>query len=154
TRVHQMIHQRRELKEKYLKEFLSSNSSGNGEAKEKLEADKVFSAHDQEFINKVRNSLDKNLKNPDYGVSILAEDANYERRQLTRKIKEIFDVAPGELIRNNKISKARDLLKTTNMQVTDIAMEVGYKEVTSFRKAFKELVGKSPTQYRRNGSTK
>ncbi|MEM8889425.1 MAG: 7TM diverse intracellular signaling domain-containing protein [Bacteroidota bacterium] len=154
TRVHQMIHQRRELKEKYLKEFLSSNSSGNGEAKEKLEADKVFSAHDQEFINKVRNSLDKNLKNPDYGVSILAEDANYERRQLTRKIKEIFDVAPGELIRNNKISKARDLLKTTNMQVADIAMEVGYKEVTSFRKAFKELVGKSPTQYRRNGSTK
>ncbi|MDW3648684.1 MAG: 7TM diverse intracellular signaling domain-containing protein [Bacteroidia bacterium] len=152
TRIHQMIHQRRELKEKYLKEFLTNTSSSNGETKKQVEADKVFSAHDQEFINKVRESLDLNLKNTDYGVSVLAEDANYERRQLTRKIKEIFEVAPGELIRNNKINIAKDLLMNTNMQVIEIALEVGYKEVASFRKAFKDLVGKSPTQFRKNGS--
>lgn len=152
ARIHQMIRQRKELKEKYLKEFLSNSSSENGDAKQLLEADKAFSIHDQEFINKVRSSLDKNLKNPDYGVSVLAEDANYERRQLTRKIKEIFNLAPGELIRSNKINKARDLLMTTDLQIGEIATEVGYKEVTSFRKAFKEQVGKSPTQFRKNGS--
>ncbi|MBN2558753.1 MAG: response regulator [Clostridia bacterium] len=67
-------------------------------------------------------------------------------------LSKIFSQETGEsfsehLIKN-KMNSARQLLKTTNKKVYEIANDLGYKDVAHFTKIFKKFFGISPTEYR------
>ena len=47
-----------------------------------------------------------------------------------------------------RIDRAKELLRTTDMSVDEISSAVGYTNVTSFGRKFKQEVGLTPTQYR------
>ncbi|WP_458785134.1 helix-turn-helix domain-containing protein [Vallitalea sediminicola] len=49
-----------------------------------------------------------------------------------------------------KIEKAKDLLVSTKMTINQIAEEVGYNNVTSFIRRFKQLIGTTPGRYRKD----
>lgn len=51
------------------------------------------------------------------------------------------------------LEKAIDLLETTNKSLTEISYETGFPNVKSFRKAFKEVMGKTPFEYKKSGLT-
>ena len=54
----------------------------------------------------------------------------------------------SEHLIKNKMNSAKQLLKTTNKKVYEIANSVGYKDVAHFTKLFKKSFGVSPTEYR------
>jgi AraC-like DNA-binding protein len=56
---------------------------------------------------------------------------------------------PAAYVAERRIERAQDLLRTTNLTVTEICLLVGYRSVGSFSKKFSDLVGASPTQYQR-----
>ncbi|MDO5680835.1 MAG: response regulator transcription factor [Pelistega sp.] len=69
-----------------------------------------------------------------------------------RKINDIFKfhlgVSTAEYIRNKKILKSKELLKTTRMSMCEIAVEVGYSSAANFSTAFKQSIGLTPSTYR------
>jgi len=63
--------------------------------------------------------------------------------------KRLFN-SPKQYILNKKLTYAEKLLKTTNMSVTEIANSVGFQDVLSFSKFFKQKTGLSPQNFRNN----
>ena len=57
-------------------------------------------------------------------------------------------MAPYNFLITIRIEKAVELLRETDMSVMDISLACGFTSLTSFNKAFKSLVGLSPTKYR------
>ncbi len=54
---------------------------------------------------------------------------------------------PAQYLAERRIERAQDLLRATNLTVTEVCMLVGYSSLGSFSSRFRELVGVSPSEY-------
>ena len=67
-----------------------------------------------------------------------------------RAFKQSFDVPPHRYHKGRRIERAKALLAKPELSVTDVALEVGFSETSSFTTAFRRLTGHTPTNYRRS----
>ena len=114
--------------------------------------EKVFEQdHSKGFIS----MLTQIVKNPEKEVSLkeLSNQFHLHPTYISNRFKELFGKSPIQIQRELKIDRAKKLLRSTEMSVTEIAHEVGYMVVPGFTRLFKNYVGISPTQYR-NMNTK
>lgn len=65
-----------------------------------------------------------------------------------RKFKEVYDESPAKYFSKMKMKKAAALLMNKEIRVSDVAYDLGYDSMTSFNRAFKDQMGKSPSEYR------
>lgn len=105
-------------------------------------------------------STAKNLKNvfayveKNYGGDISAEEmaklCNMSYSYFSRIFKKIMKKSFSEYLTYVRINEAEKLLVSSDMNITEIAMEVGFSTSSYFIKQFKELRNVSPKQYRKN----
>ena len=103
---------------------------------------------DNEFIQKIHAIIEKHIDNPDFLIDDFAQAANMGRTIFYKKIKGITNYSPNEYLRIIRLKKAAELLKTTDMNVSEIAYRVGFNDPDYFSKCFKELFAMRPTQFR------
>ena len=103
---------------------------------------------DNEFINKMHAIIEKHLDNPEFLIDDFAQAANMGRTIFYKKIKGITNYSPNEYLRIIRLKKAAELLKTTELNVSEIAYKVGFNDPDYFSKCFKDLFGVRPTQFR------
>jgi transcriptional regulator GlxA family with amidase domain len=70
-------------------------------------------------------------------------------RNFIRRFKEATQITPIQYLQNLRIEKAKYLLETTNKNVETITYDVGYQDINSFRRLFKERLHISPSTYRK-----
>ncbi len=70
------------------------------------------------------------------------------RSQMFRKIKALTGKSPSVFIRDIRLQRGRELLTTTDMNVSQIAYEVGFSTPTYFSDAFLEAYGVRPSQFK------
>lgn len=75
---------------------------------------------------------------------------NLSKRHLCRLFKEYYAQTPTEKIISLRIKKASELLKLTNMSVTEICSLCGYSDSSFFSKQFTKRKGISPLKYRKS----
>ena len=78
----------------------------------------------------------------------IAQELFISRSQLHRKIKALTGMSLTAYGNHVRIEKAKHLLNTTNMNVSEIAYEVGFEDPSYFSKTFKKLESVSPKSYR------
>jgi AraC family transcriptional regulator len=66
-----------------------------------------------------------------------------------RAFKQSFGIPPHRYHVNRRIERAKTLLAERESSVTDVALEVGFSETSSFSAAFRHTTGTTPTEYRR-----
>lgn len=81
-------------------------------------------------------------------VSQIAEDMNMSAAYLSTLFKMETKQNLAKYISQYRLEKAKDLLKTTNMKIADVAKKVGYMNPSYFIALFKNNVGCSPAKYR------
>jgi AraC-like DNA-binding protein len=80
----------------------------------------------------------------------LARQAAMSRKSFQRAFKRETRQTVTEYIRDARMTKAKGLLADPNRrQVTDVAWEVGYQDLTHFERDFKRLTGMTPSEYRK-----
>ncbi|HET8737669.1 MAG TPA: two-component regulator propeller domain-containing protein [Pricia sp.] len=102
---------------------------------------------DETFIKKLDEVIESNISDPHLNVEVLAEIMNMSRSTLYRKIKEMSDLSPNELVSIAKLKKAAELLRTGDYKVYEIAEMVGYNSQTSFGRNFQKQFDMTPTEY-------
>ena len=105
------------------------------------------SGSDQDFLSKLDTVILQNLEDPHLNVESLASLMNMSRSTLYRKIKEISELSPNELINVSRLRKAAFLLKTSNKKIFEISEEVGYKSQTNFGRNFQKHFGMPPSEF-------
>lgn len=100
---------------------------------------------EHEFIRKVRAIIEANFANENFALPQLCQELNMSRSQLFRKLKALVDTTPSDFIRAYRLQKAKSLLETSDLTVSEVAWQVGYKDVPHFSRSFQEMFGFSPS---------
>lgn len=79
----------------------------------------------------------------------LAKALNLSERTLHRRLKDLVNEAPKAFITRVRIETACMLLDTPGASIKQVATQCGYNDDTSFRRAFIQLIGMSPVDYKR-----
>jgi AraC-like DNA-binding protein len=83
----------------------------------------------------------------DLDVPALAREAHASRAHFIRSFKLAFGVTPHRYLLQRRIERAKELLRSSGLSVTDVSIEVGFRSLGSFSAAFRTLVGESPSDY-------
>ena len=97
------------------------------------------------FLIKFRDFVEKNMADSDLSVETIGAELGLSRVQLYRKVKALTGQSPVELLRTARLQKGRELLQTTNKNVSEVAYEVGFTAPSYFTKCFKDEFGISPS---------
>jgi len=98
------------------------------------------------FIRKVRQIIEAHVADEDFALPRLCLALNMSRSQLLRKTKALVDISPSDLIRAHRLQKAKLLLEAGNLTVSEVAWQVGYKDVSHFSRSFREMFGVAPSK--------
>ena len=102
------------------------------------------SATDGEFIRKLTEITEANLKNDQFGVSELAKAVGISRTNLYQKVKSATHKSVSRFISGIRLKKAKELLAQTSLTVSEVAYEVGFGSPTYFIKCFHDYYGYPP----------
>jgi signal transduction histidine kinase/DNA-binding NarL/FixJ family response regulator len=113
-----------------------------------LQPDEIkVSSMDREFINELKDAIEKNMSDPDFGVGRLSKIIIMDRSTLLRKIKALTGESPQTFIRSFRLQRAAELLEKKFGTVSQVAMEVGFTNVSYFTQCFKEKFHQLPSTY-------
>lgn len=110
-------------------------------------------AREQDFILKLTNFVENNLSNPEYSVDKLSLDIGMSRTKLYAQMKVVTNNTLGDFIREIRIQKAAELIRTTDFQISEVASKVGINSHSHFTLCFKDRFGISPTEYAKSYKT-
>jgi AraC family transcriptional regulator, transcriptional activator FtrA len=83
------------------------------------------------------------------GIGEMARHAGLSERTFLRRFREGTGITPLKWLRRERISLAMKLLEEPKMSLDNVSSNCGFESPESFRKAFHEIAGVSPSSYRR-----
>lgn len=126
-----------------LKEYYSSSLSAF-----ELESGHFLHKEDKAFFEKVMQVIDSHIQNPDLSVELLSASMMYSSRQFYRKLKNITDKTPADIIKEYRLSVVERLLVTTQLSIEEVMDRTGFSNRGTFYKAFAQKFNMTPKQYR------
>lgn len=136
VRVNNLISIRKRIRESFTK----NTTTGTLTASLPVAEDK--------FITKVFDYIKSNIDNPDLRIDSFSKDVGMSRVQFYRKIKSITGKTPSLLIQEIRMNTAADLLKRSDLNINEIAFQVGFNDSSYFGKCFKAYFGVTPGDYK------
>ncbi|NLM80409.1 MAG: AraC family transcriptional regulator [Clostridiales bacterium] len=113
---------------------------------------KPLSGSDIFHLNKVIDHINKNLDS-ELRLGELAEMVHLSPTYFSTLFKRFNGVSPIEYIVHKRVQRAIELIRTTDMNLTEIAMACGFNNATNFYKAFNKVTGRTPASYRRKNQS-
>ncbi len=101
------------------------------------------------FLQEVKALVEEDLSNAELSISNLAGKLMVSRAKLYRKVKTLTGKSPSVFIRKVRLQKARLLLETTVLNISEIAYEVGFSDHAYFTRIFREEYGMAPRAWRK-----
>ena len=98
-------------------------------------------------LRRARDLIDRAFAEP-LDLDTMALEAGYSRFHFARSFAAAYGETPRSYLTRRRIERAKTLLRTANLSVTEICFLVGFGSVGSFSSRFRELVGQSPSAYR------
>ena len=102
---------------------------------------------DPKIIYEIEKYLLANF-NRDVKLQEISTHFYLSREYISRKFKQEFNVNISDYIVNIRISKAKSLLKNSQLKIYEVANMIGYQDDKYFRKVFKKVEGITPNEYR------
>lgn len=108
---------------------------------------------DERLIEKAMKYVSQNISNPDLSVEELSEALGMSRVSLYKKIKQITGKSPVEFIRIIRLKRAAQLLRESQLNVSEIAYNTGFNNPKMFSRYFKDEFGILPSVYQNQEGT-
>jgi len=105
-------------------------------------------AHDDVLVHlrAARDHADARFAEP-LDLDALAAVARLSKFHFHRLFTVTYGVSPRAYVSERRIERAQDLLRATNLSVTEVCHAVGFSSLGSFSSRFREIVGESPSQF-------
>jgi len=105
------------------------------------------------MLRKARDRIDRDYRE-EIGIAALASGAGYSREHFIRAFRAAYGETPGRYRTRRRVERARELLRSANLTVTEICYLVGFSSVGTFSTRFSELTGMSPSKYRAQAASR
>lgn len=145
SRIENLLKQRRLLKTHFENIFNQTSQTAELEV-----AMNQLEDRDKQFLNQLHAIIQKNLSDSEFGVEDIGKGIGLSRVQLYRKVKAMTGSSVVDLLRKARLAKAKRLLESRSMSVSEVAYEVGFSAPSYFTKCFKEEYGMLPGEVGNN----
>jgi YesN/AraC family two-component response regulator len=135
-RINKLIENRQKLRDKYSEVIFSASDAKKPKGLNEI------------FLHKLTGNLEMNYQDESYGIERLCVDTGTSRTQLHRKLLALTGKTTSDFIRHFRIIKAKELLLTSDFNVSEIAYHVGFKDPNYFTKSFTKETGITPSRFR------
>ena len=100
-----------------------------------------------ERLCRARRFMDESYDLP-LDLAEISKQACLSRYHFLRLFRDTFDTTPHQYLIRRRIDKAKELLRSRRLSVTDVCFEVGFQSLGSFSTLFRRCVGDAPINYR------
>ena len=139
VRIEQLIELRKKLQQRYEGIVTLNQNKDIGEA--------VLHKEDV-FMKKVRKILEFHLSEEEFGIPELCKSIGMSRAQLYRKFSALTNTSVHHFIRKLRLVKAKELLLNTDLNVSEVAYDTGFKNPSHFSRVYSEEFGIAPSKTR------
>ena len=108
-----------------------------------------LSSTDSLFVGKLTAIVDDNLQSDVLSSVFLADVFCMSQRHFSRRVKQLTGLDVTHFIRSRRILKAVQLLKNTELPISEIYIKCGFESANYFTRVFHKQMGMTPTQYRK-----
>jgi len=91
--------------------------------------------------------VEHHISDPDFDIEKFAIAIGVSRMQLYRKLDALTEMTVKEFIRNIRLKRAAQLLIQKKMNVSEVAYAVGFRDLSHFRKCFRQEFGMSASEF-------
>ena len=99
-------------------------------------------------LRSARDLMDRRFADP-LDLDQMASEAGFSKFHFARAFKDAYGETPANYLTRRRVERAKDLLRSANLTVTEVCMLVGFSSLGSFSSRFSELVGMSPSAFQR-----
>ncbi len=135
--VSNLIRNQNELKELYSKKYIAEPS--------KI----TISSMDEELLKKAMEQIEKNISNCDYNVESFVSDMGIGRTLLYQKINDIVGMSIKEFIMDIRLKRSAQLLKESDLTISEIANQTGFINPKYFSICFKKHFELTPSEFKK-----
>jgi signal transduction histidine kinase/DNA-binding response OmpR family regulator len=132
-KLNNLLDSRRKMQQK-LGTMPMTAHSGNSKYRQELQ-----------FMSRIKALLDEHLQNEDFGVMDICSSLSISRPQLYRKFTALTDKSIGRYIRSYRLHKAKAMMESQGKNVTEAALDSGFKNLSHFSTIFREEFGYPPS---------
>ena len=97
-------------------------------------------------LRRARDLIDRDYAEP-LDLATVAAAANVSKYHFQRLFTATYGLSPAAYLSRRRVERAQDLLRATNLTVTEVCHLVGYTSLGSFSSRFRDLVGITPSAY-------
>jgi CheY-like chemotaxis protein/two-component sensor histidine kinase len=107
-------------------------------------------AKEDRFMEKFVQSIDNHMVDEEFGIDTLCNDLAMSRSKLYRKFSALTNLTVHQFIRKFKLNRSQHLLRTTNLNVSEVAFHTGFKNLSHFSRIYTEEFGFSPQKEKKD----
>ena len=137
--IENIFSNRRILKEKYMNAIVRSGSEK-----------KLYNDDNMRFLQDINSIIIAELNNPALNASFLADKMAMSVSQLSRKINGITGYSTISYVLQLKLNKAKKLLLSEDISITEVADTCGFYDANYFSRVFKKEFGMAPSIFQKN----
>ena len=110
-------------------------------------------SQDEVFLQKAITLVETHINDSEYSINDFVNEMGMSRSALYRKLKALTDQSITEFIRTIKLKRAGQLIVQTQLNISEIAFDLGFNDLKHFRKSFQKLFDELPSDYRTKHTT-
>jgi signal transduction histidine kinase/DNA-binding response OmpR family regulator/ligand-binding sensor domain-containing protein len=135
TRINNLLKTREQLREKIKRELI-------------LDPEKInVSSADDKLLKQMFEILEEKIADSNFDVESMSQAFHLSRSHFSRKIKQITNLSPKQVLVKFRLKRACRLLEQNKLTVSEIAYMVGFDHPNSFSRTFRKYYNMSPTEY-------
>lgn len=96
---------------------------------------------------RARDAMDREYARP-LDIPSLARLTHVSTAHFSRQFRATFGETPHRYLQRRRVERAMELLRESELSVTEVCLEVGFVSLGTFSRTFSEIVGESPSRYR------
>lgn len=139
ARIENILEQRKLLQKRYRKNLLELEP-----------AEVEMASQDEIFLAKLLNFMENNIDNSELTVEDMVSEMAFGRTVFFNKLKGLTGLAPIEFIRELRIKRAAQYLKSGEYNISQVTYMVGMSDSRYFSKCFKKVYGMTPSEYKKS----
>ena len=133
-----LYHKQRTIQQEIRKEILPQL--------EEMQEAIQLSHRDVAFGERMKQIVDDHLTDPNLNVEYLGSALSLSRTQVFRRVKTVTGKGPLDYIRERRLLRAEELLRTTDMTIQQVALELCFSSPGYFSKCYKDYFGHLPSE--------
>ena len=104
-------------------------------------------------LRNARDLMDLRFADP-LDLDQMAAQAGFSKFHFARAFKDAYGETPANYLSRRRVERAKDLLRSANLTVTEVCTLVGFSSLGSFSSRFSEMVGMSPSAFQRSSAAR